>query len=116
VLEDGGYFDPFRYNHFKDKDVVAAYTPEFMEVLLKSLEVSIPEVILVGGLEYMSLLDIEVQNGLQGIKTAEKALSDAADRWEEVTERYGREEQLTQWKALKSYFPKSVGEAVARKG
>ena len=116
VLQDGGYFDPFRYSHFKDKDVLAAYTPEFMEVLLASLQVSIPEVILVGGLEYMDLLDKEVQAGLRGIKTAEKALSDAADRWEEVTERYGRKEQLEQWKSLKSYFPKSVSDAVARKG
>jgi multiple sugar transport system substrate-binding protein len=116
VLEDGGYFDPFRYSHFKDPEVLAAYTPEFMEVLLASLQVSIPEVILVGGLEYMDLLDKEVQAGLRGLKTADKALSDAAERWEEVTERYGRDEQLAQWKWLKQYFPQSVHDAVARKG
>jgi len=115
VLEDGGYFDPFRYNHFTDAGVINAYTKEFLDVLLASLQVSVPEIILVGGIEYMDLLDKEVQAALRGLKTAKKALDDAADRWEEVTERYGREEQIEQWKWLKQYFPQTVHDAVARK-
>jgi len=115
VLEDGGYFDPFRYNHFTDAGVIDAYTKEFLDVLLASLEVSIPEIIMVGGIEYMDLLDKEVQAALRGLKTAKKALDDAAEVWEGVTERYGREEQIEQWSWLKQYFPQSVHDAVARK-
>jgi len=115
VLEDGGYFDPFRYNHFKDPDVLKAYTPEFMDVNLGNLSISIPEIILTGGVEYMDLLDKEVQNALKGLKNPDKALADAAEAWEGITERYGRKKQIEQWKYLKSYFPKSVHDAVARR-
>ena len=111
----GIYFDPFRYNHFTDPGVIDAYTKEFLDVLLASLEVSIPEIIMVGGIEYMDLLDKEVQAALRGLKTAKKALDDAAEVWEGVTERYGRDEQIEQWGWLKQYFPQSVHDAVARK-
>jgi hypothetical protein len=63
----------------------------------------------------MDLLDKEVQNALKGIKSADKALADAAEAWEGVTERYGRKKQIEQWKYLKGYFPKSVHDAVARR-
>ena len=67
---------------------------------LVNLSISIPEIILVGGVEYMDLLDKEVQNALKGIKSADKALADAAEAWEGVTERYGRKKQIEQWKKV----------------
>ncbi|HEB29276.1 MAG TPA: hypothetical protein ENI15_00160 [Spirochaetes bacterium] len=84
-------------------------------MLLASLGVCIPEIIMNGGIEYMSLLDIEVQSALRDLKTAQKALDNAAKVWEGVTELYGRDDQIEQWRQLKQYFPQSVHDAVARK-
>jgi multiple sugar transport system substrate-binding protein len=116
ILAMGGYFDPFRYSHFRDPDIIERYTTQVLDALLANTQVSFPDVILVGGAEYMDLLDKEVQAAVTGLKTAKKALDDAAEKWEDVTERYGREQQLEQWKWLKQFYPKSVKDAAARIG
>jgi len=115
IMAEGGYFDPFRKNHFEDPEVQERFGMPVLDALLASLKVSFPDVILVGGAEYMDLLDKEVQAAVTGIKTAKKALDDAAAKWEEVTERYGREGQLEQWNWLKQFYPQSVRDAAARK-
>ena len=114
ILNEAGYFDPFRYSHFKDPDIIQRYTIPVLDALLANTEVSFPDVILVGGAEYMDLLDKEVQAAITGLKTAEKALEDAASAWEDVTERYGREEQMEQWRWLKQFYPQSVKNAATR--
>ena len=77
-------------------------------------EVSFPDVILVGGAEYMDLLDKEVQAAVTGLKSAKKALDDAAENWEAVTDRYGRENQIEQWRWLEQFYPRSVIDAAER--
>jgi multiple sugar transport system substrate-binding protein len=67
------------------------YAETVQRTLAQSNAVSVPRI--PGEAEYMQALDEAVAAVLEGKQTATDALNTAAERWEEVSQRYGKEKQ-----------------------
>ena len=112
VREPGGFFDPFRAQHYRDSQIVASYTKPFLEVHESSMRSSIPDLYLKGQVEYFDELRINVKAADLGEKTPREALDDTARAWNRITDRMGRRSQKVQWQFLKSTYPTSVRAAL----
>jgi multiple sugar transport system substrate-binding protein len=108
VRDIGGYFDPFRGDHYVDSEIIDAYSAEFLEVHKASMEGSIPDFYLKGQGEYFDELRTNLGAADAGTKTARQALDDTARSWERITRRMGKRSQAVQWAFLKSIYPESV--------
>jgi multiple sugar transport system substrate-binding protein len=75
------------------------YADEFLSVLAESARIGIPDLVISGSSEYVAALDTEIGLALVGQKTPEQALNDAAKAWDEITDRFGRDQQKAQWTA-----------------
>ena len=69
VRDPGGYFDPFRDEHYKDPDIIKLYSKEFLDVHEASMRGSIPDLYLKGQGEYFDVLRVNVQAADIGQKT-----------------------------------------------
>jgi multiple sugar transport system substrate-binding protein len=94
VGNPAGYYDPFQISDFKDPVVVASYHDYHVPTMTSSIEHSVPPLNLNGASEYETALDNNVQAVIAGTKTAEQAMKDAADEWNKITDRLGREKQV----------------------
>ena len=90
VRDPGGYFDPFRDEHYKDPDIIKLYSKEFLDVHEASMRGSIPDLYLKGQGEYFDVLRVNVQAADIGQKTAKQALDDTARDWDRISRRIGR--------------------------
>jgi hypothetical protein len=61
-----------------------------------------------GGAEYNGVLLEAVSGVLKGAQEPKSALDGVAKKWEEITERYGREEQIRSWNSLKAMYSPAV--------
>jgi multiple sugar transport system substrate-binding protein len=105
VRDIAGYFDPFRAEHYKDPDIIKAYSKEFLDVQEASLRGSIPDLYLKGQGEYFDALRINIQAVDTGQKTPKEALNTVASEWDRISRRLGRKGQQVQWLFLKSLYP-----------
>lgn len=99
--------DPYRYSHlahpenqtlFPDTAIAA----DLYAAVERSLERPMADLTIPGGWSYTQALDRAVMKVLRGEATAAAALRAAAQEWESITERLGREEQkraYQQWSA-----------------
>ncbi|HXG61542.1 MAG TPA: extracellular solute-binding protein [Planctomycetota bacterium] len=72
--------------------------PEFLRTARRVLENGFPEMQLPGAGEYLDALQGEIHGYLTGhTASPEAALAAAADRWEAITERWGRDRQKNYW-------------------
>jgi multiple sugar transport system substrate-binding protein len=94
VGNPAGYYDPFQVSDFKDPVVVASYHDYHVPTMTSSIEHSVPPLNLNGASEYETALDNNVQAVIAGTKTSEQAMKDAADEWNKITDRLGREKQV----------------------
>jgi multiple sugar transport system substrate-binding protein len=94
VGNPAGYYDPFQISDFKDPVVVGSYHEYHVPTMTSSIEHSVPPLNLNGASEYETALDNNVQAVIAGTKTAEQAMKDAADEWNKITDRLGREKQV----------------------
>ena len=83
-------------------------TQEFLDAGKAVISNGFPEMLMPGTGEYMDALQAELHAFVNGTGTAETALQRAADRWQAITDRYGRADQIEHWA--------SVREAYARAG
>ena len=72
VRDPGGYFDPFRDEHYKDPDIIKLYSKEFLDVHEASMRGSIPDLYLKGQGEYFDVLRVNVQAADIGQKTGSR--------------------------------------------
>jgi multiple sugar transport system substrate-binding protein len=79
------------------KDYTHAYRQTFYE------PVSLTYLRIPGTFEYWDILDKNLSATMSGSKTAQQALDDTAAAWEQVTDRIGRDKQLTDYKAAIGY-------------
>jgi hypothetical protein len=49
-----------------------------------------------------------VSGVLKGTQDPQSAMDDVAEKWEEITERYGREGQIGSWNSLKAMYSPAV--------
>lgn len=99
-------FQPYRNSHFDvEYWVNAGYPPEFTESYLASqsdsynhpngaIEPRIP-----GIFDYYIAAEEEMSRAVAGEKEVQQALDDTAAKWEEITERNGRDEQIALYKS-----------------
>jgi multiple sugar transport system substrate-binding protein len=108
VRDIDGYFDPYRAEHYKDPQMIEAYTKEFLEVQEASLKGAIPDLYLKGQGEYFDSLRTNIQAADTGQKKPKEALDAVAEDWNRISRRLGRKNQQAQWLFLKSLYPSSV--------
>lgn len=92
------------------------YGVEFLDVYMKSIEISFPDLLIRGGPEYLGKLTVNVNAVMAGTKDPEAALSDVSADWDSITKKYGVDSQLEAWKALAELFPADVKETWKAKG
>ena len=100
-------YQPFREAHFEDVDgwVESEWDRDRVEEYLDATYESLtgdfvqPDLRIPGAFEYLDELDAGLTAALTGQMSAQEALDDVAERWEAITERQGREEQLRLYRA-----------------
>ncbi len=102
VISKSTINDPFRLSHFAATGKGAFPTPElnqhFLNTVKASLEHPNADLMIPGGWEYMQALDKNIYLALIHKSTAEAALKNTADEWNQITEKYGREQQSDYYK------------------
>ncbi len=101
-------YNPYRISQFENVDnwVEAGFSPEFAENYLDAIGASLnspnmaSDLRIPGTQNYEGLvLDRELARYLAGEVTVDEALANIEEGWEEITEDFGREEQLESYKA-----------------
>ncbi len=87
-------------------DAFKTLTPsqEFLDAAKKVIGNGFPEMIMPGTGEYMDALQGELHGFINGSGTAGEALDRAAERWQAITERYGRDSQKEAWAKVRASY------------
>lgn len=110
IPKNGGYFDPFRENHFVNPgpELLKSYTREWLDVGYALLPSVIPELNIRGTFEYSDALDRNCVEAILGKMTAEDAMAAAAEEMDRITRRLGADKQIVAWRALARSFPEPI--------
>ena len=100
-------YQPFRGHHFDnvdgwvESDWDRERVEEYLDATLESLTGDFiqPDLRIPGAFEYLDELDAGVTAALTGEMSPQAALDDVVERWEAITERLGRDEQLRLYRA-----------------
>ncbi len=111
-----GTLDVFRRTWFDEPTMQDAYGAEFMPVLLELTRNSFPDISLQGANEYLDNLNLHLQLAFAGEKDAEQALNDAADEWQQITQRIGRVGQIEAWRGERASYPQPIQDLWAQRG
>lgn len=103
-----GYFDPFRIEHYRDKEIQDTYSKSFLDTHLVSMKNSIPDLYLAGQGEYMDSLKENIDLANKGIISPARAMNTVAITWKQINYRLGISNQLEQWRYLRSQYPVSI--------
>jgi len=87
--------DPYRYSHFQSPKFRNLWPDagDWADVILKTLEHGVPELILPGAPEYYSTLTDHMQKAVLGEMSPQDALDTVASDWRKINKKYGLEEQ-----------------------
>ncbi len=99
VLDPGTGQDLFRISHFESGVTKVICPEDYLKTYNEAIAALFPELRIPGGFEYYDALDLGVQEAIAGKKTAKEALDGVAKRWDEITNRLGRKEQLVKYRA-----------------
>lgn len=106
LSEKGGFADPYRANHFESESIQATYGKHVLDVALKEIPVTVPAGTgLPGDREYIAALNKNLFLAAKGEQSAQEAMRVTAQEWDQITERYGREQQIKYWLKMKALFP-----------
>ena len=108
VRQQGGYFDPFRPEHYQDAKIAEAYSPEFLVAHEASLRASIPDLYLAGQGEFFRSLSDWLDRALTGNVTPKDALDRVAQQWRLINRRAGMRQQKERWAQLRGKYPAKV--------
>ena len=103
-----GYFDPFRTEHYSNSEIKETYSEEFLDAHKFSMENSIPDLYLTGQGEYWDILKENLDLADRGFLGSKVALETTAKAWNQISSRYGINQQLEQWRFLKSKYPENI--------
>ena len=101
----GGFFDPFRAEHYADPVIREVYSDAFLAVHRKSLLSSIPDLYLASQIEYFTVLDNWLFAATRQDVSARDALHRVAQEWALITIRTGAEKQRERWNNLRALYP-----------
>ena len=105
VGEASGYFDPFRLEHYNDKKIVETYGQGFLQAHLYSMKNAIPDLYIRGQNLYMSALKEALHVSLEGKVPVESAMNRLSEKWDAMTQKFGRDQQRNQWRFLLNQYP-----------
>ena len=108
VSETDGFFDPFREEHFNNTKIQSIYGTQFLAAQKESLVNSIPDFYMKGQGEYFNALRKSVFAANNRQISTKLALHKAVKKWEDITNKNGRDGQIKQWKFLKKSYPKNL--------
>lgn len=108
VRESGGFFDPFREEHYSDPQIIETYTADFLTAHRESMAQSIPDLYLKGQGEYFDALRENLAQADSGAISALDALDRTAKQWRRTTRHMGRRTQEQQWAFLRTRYPEEV--------
>ncbi|MCZ4306841.1 extracellular solute-binding protein [Zoogloeaceae bacterium G21618-S1] len=105
----GGFTDPYRYHHFDDPRIRAAYGGAFLDVARAQLPYVAPAGTgLPGDAAYLKALSENLSLAAHGEQSAAEAMRKTAIEWEAITERLGRQAQIGHWLRFRAAFPVST--------
>lgn len=105
VRAAGGFFDPFRAEHYADPVIRDVYSDAFLAVHRESLLSSIPDLYLASQIEYFTVLDNWLFAATRQDVSARDALHRVAQEWALITIRTGAEKQRERWNNLRALYP-----------
>ncbi len=79
-------------------------TQEFLDAAAAVIANGFPEMVMPGTGEYLDALQGELHAFVNGTGDAKEALDRAAARWQEITDRYGREKQIAAWNEVRAAY------------
>ena len=110
VAEAGGFFDPFRAEHYESPAVQRTYSPEFLTTHAQSMRQSIPDFYLRSRSEYFDVLRRYLLLCQDGKMKPAEALRVVARAWENITNSSGRDGQVEQWTFLRQHYPQAIAQ------
>ena len=102
-LNPATWCEPWRQSSFDEQAWLNMWPddPEYgrsvVDVMEKTLDLGVPDLQIPGQDEYVKVADAEINAALTGAKSAQQALDDAAEEWNNITDRLGRDAQLEFW-------------------
>lgn len=97
----GGFADPYRWNHLRDARIRDVYSAHTLEVFAAEWATAQPPGTgLPGDAEYLDALGQELTAASRGEHTPAEAMARTAAKWEAITERRGRADQVRRLQAL----------------
>ena len=113
IPNEGGYFDPWRNNHFLNPspEFLASYPGDFLATSYEAVVNVVPEITLRGGSEYHDALDRNLQAAYNSQKTPAEAMADTAKEQDRITRRLGKDTQVEAWRALAAMYPSALQKA-----
>lgn len=113
IPNEGGYFDPWRNNHFLEpnEQFFSAYPGDFLKTSYEAVTDVCPEIILRGGFEYHNAIDVNLSAAYTGQKTPEEAMKDAAKECNKITRRLGKDKQKEAWHNLAKMYSEPMQKA-----
>ena len=91
--------DPYRISHFQSAEFQSLWptAKNYLAAIMVTAQYGFPELQIPGAAEYMDTLDLELTEALAGNKSPQESLDAVAEKWEEITDRLGREAQKEMW-------------------
>jgi len=99
VMDPKTIMDPWRVSHFKSEQFRKSFpgADEYLDAILKTFPLVVPDPIIPGASEYMRKLSFEITEALAKRKSPKEALDSAAGEWDKITDRRGRDKQKALW-------------------
>jgi multiple sugar transport system substrate-binding protein len=111
----GGWYDVNKASTYDEKQFPqirrkngGIYMDEWMDNQKWQVEHCFPAITMRGGEEYSGVLLEAVSGVLKGALEPQAALDAVAKKWEEITDRYGRQGQIESWNSLKAMYSPAV--------
>ncbi len=108
IRQQGGYFDPFRPEHYSDAKIRKIYSQAFLDVHRASLRGSIPDLYLAHQSEYFRVLSEWLTRALKRSVSPQQALRRVAQSWQLINNRSAPEKQRERWRQLRLKYPRHV--------
>ncbi len=108
IRAPGGYFDPYRDEHYADPEIREVYSDEFLKVHRDSLTGSIPDLYIANQSEYFGSLNNWLSAAHSKEISPKVALERAAQEWSLITIKAGISGQQKRWAKVRSVYPETV--------
>ncbi|MGH1485656.1 MAG: extracellular solute-binding protein [Cellvibrionaceae bacterium] len=107
-VQQDGYFDPFREEHYTNKEIQETYSPDFLSAHKFSMKNSIPDFYIQNQSAYLSVLQENIHLAYKGSLSAKQALDITATEWKIQTAKIGKDKQKQNWLTLKEKYPTAL--------